>query len=333
MESLFVEVKSKMSQSGSTFTFEGNFSKLFAKLLTGSNSVSVLCAELNHSSIKLVFSEGSTIDFCVSSDAFKLHDCITSETAMPQIIIESSSSQSLQVYGNISGETLSVTAKLCTFQSKLFAPAVAAMWRLLFPPSATLPQSPKVSTSAASLTKFLSISLVFEGAQILFCDKFSSGSGFRLTAPTMNISCKMQGDGLTVVQLLEGADAFCIDAVVDDEVTQVIRSDGSICLKLQSSRYDLHCPVKNLSLYVSDRLLDYTIPFVDNVLGAAVALLNAEEVVDRIIQQYSVQDFCITTGAESLSLHIGDSSPSQCFISLFEVRSLASHHVCSAAAA
>ena len=327
MESLIAEVKSKMSKTGSTFAFEGNFSKLFAKLLTGSNSVSVLSAELNHSSVKLVFSGGSTIDFCVSSDAFKLHDCITSESVAPQTIIESSSSQSLQVHGSISGETLSVTAKLSTFQSKLFAPAVAAIWRLLFPPSATSPDVRAVSTSAASPTRFLSISLVFEGAQILFCDHFSSESGFRLTAPTMNLSCIVQGEGLTTVELLEGAEAFCIDAVVNDTVTQVMRSDGSVCLKLQPSRYDLCCPVKNLSLFVSDRLLDYAIPFVRDVLGSAVALLNAEEIVDRIIQQHVGQDFCITTGAKSLRLHLGDSSPSQHFIPLFEVSALTLPHI------
>jgi hypothetical protein len=322
MESLIAEVKSKMSKTGSTFTFEGNFRKLFAKLLTGSNSISVLSAELNHSSVKLVFSGGSTIDFCVSSDAFKVHDCITSESVAPQTIIESSSSQSLQVHGNISGEIVFITAKLSTFQSKLFAPAVAAIWRLLFPPSATSNDVRAVSTSAASSTRFLSIALVFEGAQILFCDNVSSGSGFRLTAPTMNLSCKVQGEGLTTVELLEGAEAFCIDAVVNDTVTQVMRSDGSVCLKLQPSRYDLCCPVKNLSLFVSDRLLDYAIPFVRDVLGSAVALLNAEEIVDRIIQQHAGQDFCITTSAKSLRLHLGDSSPSQYFIPLFEVSAL-----------
>ena len=319
MESLITEVKQQMSTSGSAFSLEGKFSKLITHLFSGSESVSVLSAELCRSSLKLVFSQGSALDFSVSSDAFKVSDCTTSESKTPHVIIESDSSQSLQLSGRVSGESLTVTAALSKFQSNLFAPSVAKIWCLLFPPNASASESHSASSSTAAASKVIDISLVFNGAEILFSDRFMSRSGFLLTAPTMRLSCNVQGDKLTTIELLEGADAFRIDAVVDDIAMQVVRSDGSMCFTLQPSRFDLHCPVKTLSLYVSDRLFDYAIPFLSNVLGPAVAVFNAEEFVDQMLQQHGGKDFSITTGASSLRLYLGDSSPSQLFFPLFDV--------------
>jgi hypothetical protein len=106
MESFITDVKDKMSQTGSAFSFEGNFSKLVANLLSRSGFIPVLSAELHRSSVKLVFSEGSTIDFCVLSDAFKLCECMTPKSKSPHAIIESKSSQSLQLSGTVSGDSL-----------------------------------------------------------------------------------------------------------------------------------------------------------------------------------------------------------------------------------
>jgi hypothetical protein len=319
VEFLIAEVKNKMNKTGSSFSFDGKFSKLVANMFSGSNSFSVLAAELNHSAVKLVFSEGSTIDFCVSSDAFKLCDCMTHESQAPFAIVESSSHQSLQLSGIISGNSLSVTAKLCKFHSSLFAPAVAKMWLILFPPSALAHEAlAALKMSRAATTKIISISLVFEGAEILFCDNFMSRSGFCLTAPTMQLSCLIENQA-TSIKILEGADAFRIDAVLDEDRMQVLRSDGSISLIMRPSSHDLHCPVKTLSVYVSDRLLDYAIPFIRNVLGSAASFCNAEEIVDNIIQQHSGTNFCVSTGAKALCLYLGDSSASQLFVPLFEV--------------
>jgi hypothetical protein len=319
MESLMTEVKNKMSKTGSAFSFEGIFSKLVANLLSGSNSAPVLSAELNGSSVKLVFSEGSKIDFFVSSDAFKLCDCITSDSGKPHVVVEANASQSLQLSGNFSGDSLSITAKLCMFQSNIFAPSVAKMWLILFPQSAVPHETLSAPTSATTATiKTIRISLVFEGAKVLFCDKFMSHSGFCLTAPTMQLSCLIDNQ-LTTIELLEGEDAFRIDAVVDEDSMQVMKSDGSISLALRASSFELHCPVNTLSLYISDRLLDYAIPFLHNVLGTAASLFNTEDIVDKIIQQHTGQDFRITTGAKSFCLYLGDSTSTQLFVPLFEV--------------
>jgi hypothetical protein len=323
MESLITDVKDKMTQTGSAFSFEGNFSKLVANLLFGSSSIPVLSAELHRSSVKLVFSEGSAIDFCVLSDAFKLCDCMTPESKSPHAVIESNSSQSLQLSGTVSGDSLSISAKLCKFHSNLFAPAVARVWLVLFPPLASSSETVAASSSTnAETLKTISISFVFEGAEILFCDEFMSSSGFCLTAPTMQLSCMIENQ-VTTIEVLEGADAFRIDALFGEACTQVMKCDGSISLALRPSRNDLLCSVKSLSLYISDRLLDYGIPFVHNVLGLAASVINTEAIVDKIIQRQSGQDFCITTRANALCLYLGDSSPTQPFIPLFEVRDLA----------
>lgn len=320
MESFITDVKDKMTETGSAFSFEGKFSKLVANLLSGSGSIPVLSAELHRSSIKLVFSEGSTIDFCVLSDAFKLCDCMTPESKSPHAIIESKSSQSLQLSGTVSGDSLSLSAKLCKFHSNLFAPAVARVWLVLFPPLPTSSDTLAASTSTdAETLKTISISLMFEGAEILFCDEFMSSAGFCLTAPTMQLSCMIENE-LTTIEVLEGADAFRIDALFGEACTHLMKCDGSISLTLRPSRNELLCSVKSLSLYISDRLLDYGIPFVHNVLGLAASVINTEAIVDKIIQRQSGQDFCITTCANALCLYLGDSSPTQPFIPLFEVR-------------
>ena len=212
-----------MSSTGSSFSFEGKSSKLITVLFSGSDSVAVLSAELHRSAVKLVFSAGSSIDFSVSSDAFKISDCMTSESKMPHAIVESNSSQSLQLSGNVSGESLTVTAALSKFQSNLYAPSLAKIWVLLFPPSAA-PEPHATPSSTAAASKLIDISLVFDGAEILFSDKFLSRSGFLLTAPTMRLSCSVQGEELTSIELLEGADAFRIDAVVDGTAMQVMCS-------------------------------------------------------------------------------------------------------------
>lgn len=324
MESLITDVKDRMTQTGSAFSFEGNFSKLVANLLSGSNSIPVLSAELHRSSVKLVFSEENTIDFCVLSDAFKLCDCMTPESKSPHAIIESNSSQSLQLSGTVSGDSLSISAKLCKFRSNLFAPAVARVWIVLFPPLASSSGAVAASSSTnAETLKTISISLVFEGAEILFCDEFMSSSGFCLTAPTMQLSCMIENQ-VTTIEVLEGADAFRIDAVFGEACAQVMKCDGSISLALRPSRNDLLCSVKSLSLYISDRLLDYGIPFVHNVLGLAASVINTDAIVDKIVQRQSGQDFSITSGANALRLCLGDSSPTQPFIPLFEVTDLES---------
>jgi len=94
-----------------------------------------------------------------------------------------------------------------------------------------------------------------------------------------------------------------------------------MCFTLQPTRCDLHCPVKTLALYVSDRLFDYAIPFLSNVLGPAITVFQAAELVDKMMQQHAGKDFSITTGASSLRLYLGDSSPSQLFLPLFDVSS------------
>jgi hypothetical protein len=110
-----------------------------------------------------------------------------------------------------------------------------------------------------------------------------------------------------------------IDAVVGSLSMHVVSSDGSMRVALQPSRYDLHCPVKTLSLYFSDRLLDYALPFLSSVLGPAVSMLNPQQLVDKLIQQHAGKDFSISTGAEALHLFLGDSSAAQLFVPLFDV--------------
>jgi hypothetical protein len=319
MESLITEVKQQMGNSGSTFLFEGKFSRLTSVLFAGSDRASVLSAELSRSSVTLGFSEGSRIDFSLSSDAFKICDCFTSESGQPHAIIESDSSKSLQLSGVVSQESLTVAAALSKFQSNLFAPAVAKMWCLLFPPEAGSSEARSAAASTTGRIKVIDISLDFNGAEILFSDSFMSRSGFRLTAPTMQLSLDVQGDELTTIELHEGADAFQIDAVVGSLSMHVVSSDGSMRVALQPSRYDLHCPVKTLSLYVSDMLLDYALPFLSSVLGPAVSMLNPQQLVDKLIQQHAGKDFSISTGAEALHLFLGDSSAAQLFVPLFDV--------------
>jgi hypothetical protein len=145
-----------------------------------------------------------------------------------------------------------------------------------------------------------------------------SSAGFCLTAPTMQLSCMIEHE-LTTIEVLEGADTFRIDALFGEACTHLMKCDGSISLTLRPSRNELLCSVKSLSLYISDRLLDYGIPFVHNGLGLAASVINTEAIVDKIIQRQSGQDFCITTCANALCLYLGDSSPTQPFIPLFEV--------------
>ncbi len=330
LESLMTEVKQEMNSSGSTFAFEGNFSKLSTVLFSGADRVSVLSAELSGSAVKLLFSEGGAVDFHVSSDAFKIIDCLTSGNDTQHVMIESDSSQSLRLSGLISGDSLAITAAMSRFKGSLFAPAVAKIWCILFPPA----EAPTTATSSVVSTveslQIINISLDFSGADILFTDAFMSHSGFRLAAPSMRLSCNVQGSEVTIVELLEGSDAFQIDAVVNNMTMNVVRSDGSMCLSLLPARNDLRCPIKTLSLYVSDKLLDYAFPFLRDVLTPAVSMFNPQKIVDKIIQQHAGKDFSITTGARYLRLHLGDSSPTQLFVPLFDVRPLIALHLLTA---
>lgn len=322
VESLMTEVKQQMSSSGSTFVLLGKFRKLSTALFSGSERVAVLSAELSRSSVELLFSEGS-LHFNVSSDAFKAMDRITSESKTQHVVVESDASESFQLSGVMAGDSLKIAAAMSKFQANVFAPAVAKMWCLLFPQS-ELPSGTHYGAGlTAGLLKNIDISLDFKGADILFSDTFMSHSGFRLTAPSMRLSCDVQGYELTTIQLLEGSDVFRIDAVVDGLSMPVVCSDGNMRFTLESSRYDLHCSIRTLSLYISDRLLDYAFPFLHKVLMPAVSMFNPQQIVDNLIEQHSGKSFSITTGAEFLRLYLGDSSPAHLFIPLFNVRPFA----------